>query len=769
MSTESSSGSSASSILKPVAGALVIGGGVVVGGSAVSDPFRETVEQYVPGAHTLLSYIVPRATAPPLVVDEPPPSVLEPVIKEDEPVELIDPVESEEPVAAEPEVAVEVSEEVEADDVTPSEETPLEEVVEVVVETPAVEETAPVMDTEVSDAAVVEEEVITSEAEAEVLKQSEVHEETVEVEEPVLETETVEETSSTVTAADVAEEEEVAAVVESIEEPAAEVETEYVVVEVDPVDAELSKQQALQQQLQILLAEHENLRIILDDTITTKSSAIRMLNGYIGQYSQALLVAQADPAYSSIWDAISAVDHSIRESMDLVTIKEGEVQTQVKSINALVSDIRTHEKEKENEIADKAEQLISTSSDQLATCQTELDVLRHNVEVLRSLRQRIEASPDKLQNYLRGFVPDLIKLMALKEGVDDVGGLSGADALLLLSLNRPVLLHAQQEVRDAEKRVEFETLLEQQKEEVKKEAQQHFDNVLQTVVLEKEEELNVRVEEVQREHTDTLAQELHLRDEAHKEHLRDEADKLQTQLQAQFNTQLHENLQAQAQAHEQEVRGNMSTLSGIESKIGDVLNMEKTSHKHQQLWAAVHMLYNALSTLDKHSGRTKQLVNEVSDIVLCDEEDPLLVKIVSTLPDRAKNTGIVPETVLTQEFREKKRLCMRVAAVQDGSSSFFTYAFSYIKSFFVVTSPYRGQMSDEVSVDSLNAYEILEKAEYCVQRGDLEQAAKFMSQLNGVARKLCATWVDEVRLLLETKQSVNLLMAYVGSLIAGYE
>merc|ERR1712142_464325 len=160
----------------------------------------------------------------------------------------------------------------------------------------------------------------------------------------------------------------------------------------------------------------------------------------------------------------------------------------------------------------------------------------------------------------------------------------------------------------------------------------------------------------------------------------------------------------------------------------------------------------------------------MGNVLQCGENDPLLAQIVSAVPERAARNGIVPETVLIRKFKEKKRICKRVAAVEGPDASFFVFAFSVLKSYFVPSKYfYYGELSDGVDVEKMNTYEILEHADYYVSTGDLEQAARLMAQLNGVARKLCAGWVEEVRLLLETKQATNLLMAYVGSLVVGLE
>ena len=283
-----SSGGGGSSILKPLVGLLAVGGAVTVGAS-LDDSFREAVEGYVPGAETLLGLVVPRVATPVLEVADDLPSLLKKpkAVEEEEQV----PVEA----ITEPEVGTKAEVEVvlEAESVA-------EEVVEEVVDVEEVVEEASVI---AAEEEVSTEEVVVVEDES-----------TAVAEAPV--------------SSDVAEEAAVEEVVVVAEEVAEEAE-EFVVIEVPEVPLEdiviSADQQEIERQTQILTTEYENIRIILDDTITTKSSAVRMLHGYVAQFSQALLVAQHDPAYASIWDAISAVGNSIRDSMVLVKTKEIEV------------------------------------------------------------------------------------------------------------------------------------------------------------------------------------------------------------------------------------------------------------------------------------------------------------------------------------------------------------------------------------------------------------------------------------------------------------
>lgn len=50
-----------------------------------------------------------------------------------------------------------------------------------------------------------------------------------------------------------------------------------------------------------------------------------------------------------------------------------------------------------------------------------------------------------------------------------------------------------------------------------------------------------------------------------------------------------------------------------------------------------------------------------------------------------------------------------------------------------------------------------------MERGNLVQAVKYMNLLQGAPRKIAKDWLKEARLLLETQQATNTLMAHAAS------
>lgn len=52
---------------------------------------------------------------------------------------------------------------------------------------------------------------------------------------------------------------------------------------------------------------------------------------------------------------------------------------------------------------------------------------------------------------------------------------------------------------------------------------------------------------------------------------------------------------------------------------------------------------------------------------------------------------------------------------------------------------------------------------YCVDRGNFTQALRYANLLQGASRKIASDWINETRLLLETQQAINVLLAHAAT------
>lgn len=52
---------------------------------------------------------------------------------------------------------------------------------------------------------------------------------------------------------------------------------------------------------------------------------------------------------------------------------------------------------------------------------------------------------------------------------------------------------------------------------------------------------------------------------------------------------------------------------------------------------------------------------------------------------------------------------------------------------------------------------------YCVDRGNFTQALRYANLLQGASRNIATDWINETRLLLETQQAINVLLAHAAT------
>lgn len=102
--------------------------------------------------------------------------------------------------------------------------------------------------------------------------------------------------------------------------------------------------------------------------------------------------------------------------------------------------------------------------------------------------------------------------------------------------------------------------------------------------------------------------------------------------------------------------------------------------------------------------------------------------------------------------------------IGENGASPWTHVLSYIQSFLIFDSFDPVKQGELVDLDNLDTFDLLARAEFYLRRGDLELATRLVNQLRGEPKNVARDWLLEARLLLETRQAVNLLTAYAAVL-----
>ena len=134
---------------------------------------------------------------------------------------------------------------------------------------------------------------------------------------------------------------------------------------------------------------------------------------------------------------------------------------------------------------------------------------------------------------------------------------------------------------------------------------------------------------------------------------------------------------------------------------------------------------------------------------------------LSSVPELVHSRGIYTTDTLARRFTRVRQAARRVAMIDETGGSMARYILSYVQSFFVLrTKPVLG---DAIDVSEMSTFALLDSADDCLCRGDLEQAVRYVNALRGESRRAALTWLDEARVLLETRQAAELLMAFAAA------
>lgn len=194
---------------------------------------------------------------------------------------------------------------------------------------------------------------------------------------------------------------------------------------------------------------------------------------------------------------------------------------------------------------------------------------------------------------------------------------------------------------------------------------------------------------------------------------------------------------------------------------------EKIAQEAQTLWLACVALNGALREgnpdADTWEGQLRPLETEVKAIEEASRNHPFVKAVLFSIPEEALGKGVWTEDNLKERFSKVRRIAKRVAMIDENGGSLFKYFLSYLQSFLIYNSVYLKSETDEIELNELDTFQILNHANYWLQKGDLEQCLKFMNQLRGESRKVALDWIEASKLHLETRQATQTLMAFASA------
>lgn len=185
-------------------------------------------------------------------------------------------------------------------------------------------------------------------------------------------------------------------------------------------------------------------------------------------------------------------------------------------------------------------------------------------------------------------------------------------------------------------------------------------------------------------------------------------------------------------------------VEGFEKGMASRAAVDKFSRKANDLSIACEALVDTVKSdkseeNDDDEEETTRFPNltlinhEIETVLSASENDENLRTVVDQIPPEVVQDGVYTESALKDLFKDVGRLCCRLSLVDDRHHSIFSYALSYLKSL-VMLSTEAEQPPAMVDVEGLDAFKIVSYANYCLQHGQIEQAARFVNQMRGESR-----------------------------------
>uniref|UniRef100_A0A1L8DZU7 MICOS complex subunit MIC60 n=1 Tax=Nyssomyia neivai TaxID=330878 RepID=A0A1L8DZU7_9DIPT len=212
-------------------------------------------------------------------------------------------------------------------------------------------------------------------------------------------------------------------------------------------------------------------------------------------------------------------------------------------------------------------------------------------------------------------------------------------------------------------------------------------------------------------------------------------------------------------------------VKGMDETLKARAESEEKSQKARGLWGACQALWLCVRQGEHNSSWRDGLVpldNAVKAVEKAAAENDKVVKtVLGSLSNEALTRGVYPEEALRERFLKVDRLARRLALVPETGARLPMYIMSYLQSIFILTpdNPIsKEELKDEiVDFSKLDTYDILNRARYWMDRGNLTQTLRYMNLLEGAPRKVASDWLKECRLYLETQQAINTLMSHAAT------
>ncbi|XP_058062761.1 MICOS complex subunit Mic60 isoform X1 [Anopheles bellator] len=492
------------------------------------------------------------------------------------------------------------------------------------------------------------------------------------------------------------------------------------------------------------------------------NKAVQVLKNYTEEVKK-VVDASVDKLDTSSWTTLrnrtSARDTALKAAEDSAEQARGSIE----KLHALLS---SREIKCSDELKDKARQNIAAYLEHLKKAKEEVYAARDLATLGEKYWKRVEAARnyfvDEMESLFPGINLSEKKLNLAKDELD----------LFILHAYSQVIAH-QKELQklqiegDQNLRRALEAVRgSDQSEEVKARLEYEIAKERRELNLQNQKKLLRARAELEQQLRDQVKRQT----DAHIDHLKDSLAQKEAEMKRKFQRELNEKITTEQASYKLQLAAMLGKLKGIHKALIEHSDAEKSAHQAQALWGACQSLWSSIRSGQPGKSwrdQLRPLKDEIAAVARAAEGDELVSVVLKALPDTALKRGVYPEDALRERFIKVEEVSRRLALVPAEGARLPVYFLSYLQAA-LIARPDNPISQDELEnkpfdFSKLDTYDILNRARYWLERGDLVKTVQYVNLLQGAPRKAALDWLNEARLLLETQQAASTLMAHAAA------
>jgi len=268
-----------------------------------------------------------------------------------------------------------------------------------------------------------------------------------------------------------------------------------------------------------------------------------------------------------------------------------------------------------------------------------------------------------------------------------------------------------------------------------------------------------------------LRRQLKLQSETFSDHLSDALKVREIEMERDFARHLDEKLTEERCRFKMQLSALAGRVKGMDHALKEKAQTDKIVKQSQVLWSACQALFRSLRAGCPGLPWTEQIRPLYPEILAVKkaaaDNDELVHVVIAGIPELAKERGVYPEDALRERFLKVEKVCRHLALIPEGGARLPLHVLSYLQSMLLLKAaspiPQAELNDEEVDFANLTTNDVLQRARYWLDRGDFAQTLRYMNLLEGAPRCAAKQWIEEARILLETQQAANTLMAHAAA------